>query len=94
MIFDVPRVNTITRDSLITPVKSTMVYNIDNNSYEYYDGVSWKVFVGSSSSGIIQVQSTTKSNAFYLGGTNSFSDISGLNVTIKPKYVTSKILVI
>jgi len=44
MIFDVPHVTTITRDSLVSPVNSSVIYNVDYNRYEYYDGMSWKIF--------------------------------------------------
>ena len=43
---------------------------------------------------IIQVQSTVKSNPFTLNSTTTFTDIPGLNVTVIPKYNTSKILII
>jgi hypothetical protein len=43
MIFDVPRITTSLRDS-ITPVNSSVIYNTDNNRYEYYNGTSWKSF--------------------------------------------------
>jgi hypothetical protein len=43
MIFDVPRITTSLRDS-ITPVNSSVIYNTDNNRYEYYNGTSWKPF--------------------------------------------------
>ena len=43
---------------------------------------------------IIQVQSGVKSDYITIGASNSFAEIPSLNVTITPKYVTSKILII
>ena len=43
---------------------------------------------------IIQVQSGVKSDYFSISGSNSFAEIPSLNVTITPKYTTSKILII
>ena len=42
--------------------------------------------------GIVQVKSTTKTDTFDTTSTN-FTDITGLSVTITPKFSTSKILV-
>jgi len=48
-----------------------------------------------SSGGIIQVKSVTKTDTFSKpsGGGTSFVDVTGLSVTITPKFSTSKILV-
>ena len=45
--------------------------------------------------GIIQVKSTTKTDtdSFASNTTNTFVDLSGLSVSITPKFSTSKILV-
>ena len=43
--------------------------------------------------GIIQVQSTTKTDAFQKASGTSFQDVTGLSVTITPKFSTSKILI-
>ena len=43
--------------------------------------------------GIIQVQSTTKTDTYSPSGSTSFSDVPGLSVSITPKFSTSKILV-
>ena len=43
---------------------------------------------------IIQVQSGVKSDRTSIGASNSFAEIASLNVTITPKYTTSKILII
>ena len=52
-------------------------------------GVGYGGFTGN----IIQVQSTTKSDPFTTPTANTFLDVPNLFVTITPKYITSKILV-
>jgi hypothetical protein len=42
---------------------------------------------------VIQVQSTTKSDPFTSSTANTFLDVTNLFVTITPRYITSKILV-
>ena len=43
--------------------------------------------------GIIQVKSTTKTDTFTTSTSDAFVDITGLSVTITPKFNTSKILI-
>jgi hypothetical protein len=43
MIFDVPRITTTVRNTL-SPTNSTVIYNTDENRYEYYNGSAWKTF--------------------------------------------------
>ena len=43
--------------------------------------------------GVIQVQSTTKTGAFQKASGTSFQDVTGLSVSITPKFSTSKILI-
>ena len=43
--------------------------------------------------GIIQVQSVTKTDTFTKASNTSFQDVTGLSVSITPKFSTSKILV-
>ena len=50
MIFDVPRITTILRDSISNVVNSSVIYNTTENRYEYYDGSDWKV-LGSGTGG-------------------------------------------
>ena len=44
--------------------------------------------------GVVQVQSTTKTGAFQKASGTSFQDVTGLSVSITPKFSTSKILVL
>ena len=43
---------------------------------------------------ILQVVSTTKTDGFSIAGSNTFTDITGLTVSITPNFSTSKILII
>ena len=44
--------------------------------------------------GVVQVQSTTKTGAFQKASGTSFQDVTGLSVSITPKFSTSKILIL
>ena len=44
--------------------------------------------------GVVQVQSTTKTDTFQKPSGTSFVDVTGLSVSITPKFSTSKILVL
>lgn len=46
MIFDVPRTTTAVRDS-VSGVNSAVIYNVDYNRYEYYNGSSWETLLSS-----------------------------------------------
>lgn len=48
MIFDVPRTTTAVRDS-VSGVNSAVIYNVDYNRFEYYNGTSWVALLSSSS---------------------------------------------
>ena len=43
--------------------------------------------------GVVQVQSTTKTDTFQKASGDTFQDVTGLSVSITPKFSTSKILV-
>jgi hypothetical protein len=43
---------------------------------------------------VLQVLSVTKVDTYSIANTNTFTDITGLTVTITPKFATSKILII
>ena len=44
--------------------------------------------------GVVQVQSTTKTDTFQKASNDSFQDVTGLSVSITPKFSTSKILIL
>jgi hypothetical protein len=71
-----------------TLAEGQMAYLEDTNATQYYDGSSWAAVAGGK---ILQVVSTTKTDTFSTSST-SFTDVTGLSVTITPTAATSKIL--
>lgn len=75
----------------------TGLYRIGNNTIGVTAGGKRVGEVGPGYGGftgnVIQVQQTVKSDNF-TASPNSFTDITGLSVSITPKYVTSKILIL
>ena len=74
--------------ALTAPVEGMLTYLDDVNRYESYNGTAWVTF---GSSAILQVVSATKTDTFSTAST-SYVDITGLSVSITPKFTSSKIL--
>jgi hypothetical protein len=68
-----------------------LCYLSDSNIVQYYSGSSWAT-VGPSSSGVVQVKSTFKSDTFSSAST-TFTDVTGLSIAITPTSASNKILV-
>ena len=80
---------TAARSSAIaTPTQGMVTYRDDTDNLEVYNGTSWI-----RASAALQVLSTTTTSAFTTSST-SFVDITGLSVTITPRSVNSKMLVL
>ena len=75
----------------------TGLYRIDANKIGISSNGSRVGEIGNGYGGftgnIIQVQSTTKSDTFSSSGSANFEDITGLNVSITPRYSNSRILI-
>ena len=69
-----------------------LCYLEDANVVQYYDSASWAT-VGPSASGVVQVKSTAKTDTFTTSSA-TFTDITGLSVSITPTSASNKILVI
>jgi len=83
---------TAARGSAIgTAVEGMYAHLNDSDTLTYYDGSNWVNRIGASA-GILQVQSTAKTNFFTMTSV-TFADITDLNVSITPSSATSKILV-
>jgi hypothetical protein len=67
-----------------------LAYLEDLNVVQYYDGAAWAT-VGPSTSGVVQVIQTTKLDTFSSSST-SFTDITGLSVSITPTNASNKVL--
>jgi hypothetical protein len=63
----------------------------DTDTLTYYNGSAWVNRIGATA-GILQVVSATKTDAFTTSST-TFTDLTGLSVSITPSSTTSKILV-
>lgn len=69
-----------------------LCYLENTNVVQYYDGAVWAT-VGPTTSGVIQVKSTIKTDTFSFA-TTTFTDVTGLSVSITPTSASNKIVVI
>ncbi len=75
--------------ALTVPLEGMLTWLEDQNRYEYRNGAgAWVTFSG----GILQTLSTTKTDTFTTTST-TYSDVTGLSVTITPASTSNKILV-
>jgi len=87
---------TTTRDAAFggtgekTLAEGQFAYIEATNATQYYDGAAWQAVAGGK---VAQVVSTSKTDTFTSSST-SFTDITGLSVSITPTAATSKVLVI
>lgn len=77
------------------PYDGMMIYETDTNLVRIWNGTAWKTLAYSdySSGSVIQVASTTKTDTFSTTST-TFTDVTGLSVSISPTSTSSKILVL
>ena len=73
-----------------TLAEGQFAYLEDSNTTQYYDGAAWQSVGGGTRIG--QVVSTLKTDTFTTTST-TFTDITGLSVSITPTLSTSKVLV-
>lgn len=69
-----------------------LCYLEDSNIVQYYDGAAWAT-VGPSTSAVVQVKSTAKTDTFTSTST-TYTDITGLSVAITPTSASNKVLII
>jgi hypothetical protein len=87
---------TTTRDAAFggagekTLAEGQFAYIEATNATQYYDGAAWQAVAGGK---VAQVVSTSKTDTFTSSST-TFTDITGLSVSITPTAATSKVLVI
>jgi hypothetical protein len=77
--------------ALTAPVEGMLTWLEDLNRYENYNGSAWVALGGS---GVLQVVSAVKTDTFTASTNNTWSDITGLSVSITPSSATSKVLVL
>jgi hypothetical protein len=85
---------TAARGSAIpTPSEGMYAHLNDTDSLVYYDGSDWVSAIPASTSAILQVVSTAKTDVF-TSASGSFVTVTGLSATITPSSASSKILVL
>lgn len=82
------------RTSAITsPQEGMFSYLKDTNSTEFYTGSAWQSVAGVSAAKYGQIVSTFKSDTFTAAAASTWTDITGMSVTITPTLASSKVLV-
>ena len=76
-----------------SPYDGQLIYETDTNRVAVYDTSSWVYKTPASTTGsVLQVVSTVKADTFSTAST-SYTDVTGLTVTITPSSTSNKILV-
>ena len=77
------------------PYEGQMIYTTDLDTLEIWNGTAWRILgLGTPTNGtVLQVVSTTKTDVFSMTSTVTYTDVTGLSVSITPKSSSSKILV-
>jgi len=83
------------RDAAITsPTEGMVVYLKDSDQLQKYVGTAWRSVTSTAdmpAGSIIQLKSTTKTDTFSLAS-STFTDVTGLSVSITPSSTSSKIM--
>ena len=88
---------TVTRDAAFggasqkVLAEGQLCYLSASNIVQYYDGAAWAT-VGPTTSGVVQVKSTAKTDTFSTTS-STFVDVTGLSVSITPTSASNKIMV-
>ena len=88
---------TVTRDAAFggsnkALAEGQLCYIEASNIVQYYDGAAWAT-VGPTSSGVVQVKSTTVTASTFSTSSATLVDITGLSVSITPTSASNKVLV-
>jgi len=76
------------------PFDGMLIYETDTNRVAVYDSSAWVYKTPDTTIGsVLQVVSTTKTDTFSSSTINAWTDVTGLSVSITPKFSNSKILV-
>lgn len=74
-----------------TLAEGQLCYLESTNVVQYYDGAAWAT-VGPTTAGVIQVKSTTKTDAFSMASA-TFADVTGVTQSITPTSASNLVLV-
>lgn len=75
-----------------SPFEGQTIYETDTDRLATWDGSAWISYVRQTAGKVLQVVSTTKTDTFTTTS-NSFTDITGLSVSITPSSASNKVLV-
>jgi hypothetical protein len=75
-----------------TLAEGQLVYVESLNVVQYYTGAAWAT-VGPTTSAVLQIVSTTKTDTFSMSST-TYADVTGLSVSITPSSASSRVLII
>jgi hypothetical protein len=72
-----------------------MIYETDTDLLKIWNGTAWRIMGASTPTNgtVLQVVSATKTDTFSMTSTVTYTDVTGLSVSITPKSTSSKILV-
>jgi hypothetical protein len=72
-----------------------MVYEKDTDMIAIWNGTAWRYIAAATatSGSVLQVVSATKTDTFSMTSTVTYTDVTGLSVSITPKSTSSKILI-
>lgn len=78
-----------------TPFEGQMIYETDTDVLAIWNGTAWRIMGASTPTNgtVLQVVSTTKVDTFSMTSTVTYTDVTGLSVSITPKSTSSKIFV-
>lgn len=79
------------------PFEGQLIYETDTDLVQGWNGSGWKSLgnlKASTNSGVLQVVQTVKTDTFSTTTLNTWTDITGLSVTITPSSTSSKILLL
>jgi hypothetical protein len=70
-----------------------MIYETDTDMVALWNGTAWRYIAATTPTNgtVLQVVSTTKTDIFTTSTTNTWTDITGLSVSITPKSTSSKV---
>jgi hypothetical protein len=75
------------------PFEGQMIYETDTDMVAIWNGTAWRYIAATTPTNgtVLQVVSTTKTDIFTTSTTNTWTDITGLSVSITPKSTSSKV---
>lgn len=78
-----------------SPFEGQMIYETDTDVLAIWNGTAWRIMGASTPTNgtVLQVVTATKVDTFSMTSTVTYTDVTGLSVSITPKSTSSKIFV-